>query len=183
MEYDVGGKIFQLTAARRRLGRCKPRCLVAAAFQLTAARRRLGLYDLDNPGGLEISTHSRAKAAGDDANIIAFNMREISTHSRAKAAGPEFKAWFGDWEFQLTAARRRLVVIARLHRTGIVISTHSRAKAAGSDFIDAYRKAAQISTHSRAKAAGSAAPSAAPLRALFQLTAARRRLVYFKRCV
>ena len=41
MEYDVGGKIFQLTAARRRLGRCKPRCLVAAAFQLTAARRRL----------------------------------------------------------------------------------------------------------------------------------------------
>ena len=67
----------------------------------------------------------------DDANIIAFNMREISTHSRAKAAGLRVWTWRrraiyfnsqpreGGWQgaqgiqglpgvFQLTAARRRL---------------------------------------------------------------------------
>ena len=35
---------FQLTAARRRLGRCINRAAIDRAFQLTAARRRLGRY-------------------------------------------------------------------------------------------------------------------------------------------
>ena len=35
-----------------------------------------------------ISTHSRAKAAGQSPKIIDVNLR-ISTHSRAKAAGPK----------------------------------------------------------------------------------------------
>ena len=77
-------------------------------FQLTAARRRLALYvdgipDLDN-----ISTHSRAKAAG-----VVFSPhrlpRGISTHSRAKAAGQSIEN------------------VMSMYR----ISTHSRAKAAG----------------------------------------------------
>ena len=99
---------FQLTAARRRLDMRRPtggdlnhfnsqpreggwdalkqRNHALPAFQLTAARRRLETSRvvamiLDN-----ISTHSRAKAAGIiNPEFAANNM--ISTHSRAKAAG------------------------------------------------------------------------------------------------
>ena len=98
----------------------------------------------------------------------------VSTHSRPKAAGPCSVIGAG-MPFQLTAARRRLVVIARLHRLGIVVSTHSRPKAAGTGGA------------SRATAAGrfnSQPPEGGwdvrillyRAAAAFQLTAARRRL-------
>ena len=124
-----------------------------------------------------ISTHSRAKAAGKLQRPLApflvnFNSqpreggwagwqestsyRVISTHSRAKAAGKSIDR----------------------NKASELISTHSRAKAAGrvdvaKDFFNA------ISTHSRAKAAGS--PIFSPAKKwVFQLTAARRRLVLFR---
>ena len=101
----------------------------------------------------------------------------ISTHSRAKAAG-HFRPQqtFDCYIFQLTAARRRLVVGKRFAAQESMISTHSRAKAAGR-FLSRRKRHQQfqltaarrrldpqqalistfqaISTHSRAKAAGS----------------------------
>ena len=83
-----------------------------------------------NAAGHDISTHSRAKAAG-AARYSPEWLVWISTHSRAKAAGGGLKAG----------------------KPYKVISTHSRAKAAGSDGL---RRGGRetISTHSRAKAAG-----------------------------
>ena len=55
---------FQLTAARRRLEKCRDAVDLREKFQLTAARRRLGhkqrMVELRN----RVSTHSRPKAAG-----------------------------------------------------------------------------------------------------------------------
>ena len=100
--------LFQLTAARRRL---EPYFIYvggAEIFQLTAARRRLALPNRYHKQSASISTHSRAKAAGQftitglcclpDFNsqpreggwLVRPCMRlrlRISTHSRAKAAG------------------------------------------------------------------------------------------------
>ena len=77
-------------------------------FQLTAARRRLALTEDAANEGENISTHSRAKAAG-TSRVVAMILDNISTHSRAKAAG-------------LIPQGAVLIVD---------ISTHSRAKAAG----------------------------------------------------
>ena len=99
--------------------------------------------------------------------------------------------------FQLTAARRRLVIHHKLNQPTDVVSTHSRPKAAGLIHVFAVCPD-RVSTHSRPKAAGaplhpqplqplrfnSQPPEGgwlrwppAPLKLLrFQLTAARRRL-------
>ena len=55
-------------------------------FQHTAARRRLANNDVASDIIIEVSTHSRPKAAGFDGNTIGFS-NEVSTHSRPKAAG------------------------------------------------------------------------------------------------
>ena len=59
---------------------------VLLAFQHTAARRRLGdvayLYLI----GMDVSTHSRPKAAGRQ-TLQATRCNRVSTHSRPKAAG------------------------------------------------------------------------------------------------
>ena len=61
---DFSPKLFQHTAARRRLGLKALPFTRAMAFQHTAARRRLAyLPDVINPY-LAVSTHSRPKAAG-----------------------------------------------------------------------------------------------------------------------
>ncbi len=124
-------------------------------FQLTAARRRL-------------------------ANLLTFN----GSHRR---------------KFQLTAARRRLGLARRsigrtffcfnsqppeggwiycfaawVHQT---VSTHSRPKAAGGVPLPINQRA-EVSTHSRPKAAGRITAAGRHLYIPFQLTAARRRLVY-----
>ncbi len=76
-------------------------------FQHTAARRRLG-GSIDTPSLiLEVSTHSRPKAAG---KILSDNKRyeTVSTHSRPKAAGDKKGSAIPLSLFQHTAARRRL---------------------------------------------------------------------------
>ena len=101
----------------------------AEIFQLTAARRRLALPNRYHKQSASISTHSRAKAAGQftitglcclpDFNsqpreggwLVRPCMRlrlRISTHSRAKAAGFRIIIFVRPFQFQLTAARRRL---------------------------------------------------------------------------
>ena len=147
-------------------------------------------------GQAVISTHSRAKAAG-AGSMSKPNKFQISTHSRAKAAGCSLASAKAAERFQLTAARRRLVVIARLHRLGIVISTHSRAKAAG--FLWLTRFALKANFNSQPREGGWASPLRVVIstshfnsqpreggwiyrfgrvgqRGAFQLTAARRRL-------
>ena len=58
-----------------------------------------------------VSTHSRPKAAGFCMSIESGAIR-VSTHSRPKAAGRYGSAALGRFgEFQLTAARRRLVAL------------------------------------------------------------------------
>ena len=100
--------------------------------------------------------------------------------------------------FQLTAARRRLAALATATMQESMVSTHSRPKAAGAN-LPPKVKEILVSTHSRPKAAGklsshsgqysigfnSQPPEGGWLqlrachtpRVMFQLTAARRRLV------
>ena len=56
-------------------------------FQHTAARRRLGAYYRGDEISLEVSTHSRAMAAGRAREAAADMFETVSTHSRAMAAG------------------------------------------------------------------------------------------------
>ena len=55
-------------------------------FQHTAARRRLGLQSKNIDFIVEVSTHSRPKAAGPIAEAMRAAAK-VSTHSRPKAAG------------------------------------------------------------------------------------------------
>ena len=77
-------------------------------FQLTAARRRLGLILVFRFYRQAVSTHSRPKAAGHYPSTRRLVL-PVSTHSRPKAAGSVIScACCCKSGFQLTAARRRL---------------------------------------------------------------------------
>ena len=104
-----GNTMFQHTAARRRLGRYKHRWITYQTFQHTAARRRLACRFGTAMPKTAVSTHSRPKAAGVDTNVVPFMRSKVSTHSRPKAAG--------------------FVGIAPY--CVMIVSTHSRPKAAG----------------------------------------------------
>ena len=104
-----GCMVFQLTAARRRLGVYIHGNRQPWMFQLTAARRRLVESQRFQPWvGYLVSTHSRPKAAGHNLADI-FLAHVVSTHSRPKAAG--------------------LHLVKKAGRESV--STHSRPKAAG----------------------------------------------------
>ena len=78
----------------------------------------------------DVSTHSRPKAAG--RKIISLCVIiAVSTHSRPKAAVQRFCLSVKDVLFQLTAARRRLVLRFLNMIKLRTVSTHSRPKAAG----------------------------------------------------
>ena len=124
---------FQHTAARRRLLGALRLISSYDEFQHTAARRRLLGQSIYSDYKLNVSTHSRPKAAASANKLVAYANAPVSTHSRPKAAA--FKRWcesspndsfntqppeggcylpphlktFQD-EFQHTAARRRLPV-------------------------------------------------------------------------
>ena len=101
-------------------------------FQHTAARRRLAKLRRLDCQTLQVSTHSRPKAAG--LVLASFALQKwVSTHSRPKAAGST----------QYTAPSQNPNV-----------STHSRPKAAGTAQVQK-RTEKIVSTHSRPKAAGS----------------------------
>ena len=123
-------------------------------FQLTAARRRLGKHNAEDVDSDMVSTHSRPKAAGHFFHIYLLLQFSVSTHSRPKAAGPASCPWHysnrcfnsqppeGGWippppnphaqpTFQLTAARRRLAAGKLAHIKPTIVSTHSRPKPDG----------------------------------------------------
>ena len=99
----------------------------------------------------------------------------VSTHSRPKAAGavaPIIAVAIG---FQHTAARRRLDTGKVSELLEGKVSTHSRPKAAGSLSLIS-NLSEKVSTHSRPKAAGSTHNKGLAFDMAFQHTAARRRL-------
>ena len=167
-------------------------------FQHTAARRRLGCVRDGGGQGGRVSTHSRPKAAGLSAQLKANPTKSFNTQPPEGGwatadlpmpplpcfnTQPPEGGWDANsngindsWEFQHTAARRRLVM--RIHRGSSIksgfntqppeggwalpsifvepysVSTHSRPKAAG--VRPCFRHLQYIvSTHSRPKAAGS----------------------------
>ena len=149
---DVALKLFQHTAARRRLGHAqtaKPAddggfntqppeggwklitsvLMTVAGFQHTAARRRLGYI---TPFLMvKLGFNTQPPEGGWNANRRYSIRCNVSTHSRPKAAGR-----FGTNQ-----------------RAGQEVSTHSRPKAAGA-WSHIRQKLVMVSTHSRPKAAG-----------------------------
>ena len=101
-------RLFQHTAARRRLEVVFTKDGEEVWFQHTAARRRLDFFSFNTQPRRTVSTHSRPKAAGALDKPMHPSLM-VSTHSRPKAAGA-------------------LILHVLLVNT---VSTHSRPKAAG----------------------------------------------------
>ena len=188
--------MFQLTAARRRLGGLFPAACLShgfnsqppeggwqmvfaqivrhPAFQLTAARRRLdvicALDESSNTFQLTAARRRLAERGGKARTQIRFNSQPPEGGWQDEDTELSTCAWF-----QLTAARRRLEVFILYHTLEIPVSTHSRPKAAGS-----YRTSVLNSllwfqlTAARRRLAR--IKSKAVSNSRFQLTAARRRL-------
>ena len=122
---------FQHTAARRRLLGALRLISSYDEFQHTAARRRLLGQSIYSDYKLNVSTHSRPKAAASANKLVAYANAPVSTHSRPKAAAKVMvRAVIDTSKFQHTAARRRLQDnIFNLYLL-LNVSTHSRPKAA-----------------------------------------------------
>ena len=144
-------RLFQHTAARRRLVGKIPESEHKLEFQHTAARRRL-------EGRLKTFPHP-------------FKFQHTAARRRL---GWKLVRRFLLSGFQHTAARRRLGFNAHAYCFSITVSTHSRPKAAGPRRIRLHPKQL-VSTHSRPKAAG-ITPATSYVAYRFQHTAARRRL-------
>ena len=123
-------RLFQHTAARRRLDRLRLTQTSGLLFQHTAARRRLVFPVIQIINAFWVSTHSRPKAAGN--SRLYYGMQfVVSTHSRPKAAG--------------------IGTVSVVYN--VLVSTHSRPKAAGRGTV-ILSLTIRVSTHSRPKAAG-----------------------------
>ncbi len=105
--------VFQLTAARRRLGLPSNHRLRAKNVSTHSRPKAAGQADRHHGVTAIVSTHSRPKAVG--SSCAKMSIKElVSTRSRPKAAGlmPPPKTttiWF-----QLTAARRRLDMMGEI---------------------------------------------------------------------
>ena len=143
---------FQLTAARRRLGKetsCKCKFKAVSTHSRPKAA---GFTTINNAAGQPVSTHSRPKAAGDIQWDFYITMI-VSTHSRPKAAGTS-----------------RVVAMILDN-----VSTHSRPKAAGNRPAQAPHHPVRF--NSQPPEGGWVAQLSQFLDiGRFQLTAARRRL-------
>ena len=144
--------VFQHTAARRRLVPYASSWIFRSLFQHTAARRRLVSQLIHQCKSVFVSTHSRPKAAG-MLEWLQYHYGLVSTHSRPKAAGN----------------------LAADFTTVAAVSTHSRPKAAGS--FKGYRYERQDGFNTQPPEGGwFLGLFLASRRAMFQHTAARRRL-------
>ena len=126
---------------------------------------------------LEVSTHSRPKAAGCHLNGTATTDQLVSTHSRPKAAGnitkfsvsptrgfntqPPEGGWgrinqpsFSNSTFQHTAARRRLAEHHKIFGLAYTRFQHTAARRRLGDTEPTDKAKRIVSTHSRPKAAG-----------------------------
>ena len=124
-------------------------------FQHTAARRRLDFRESCFTDCIQVSTHSRPKAAGSRLARYVPDAAEFQHTAARRRLGRFRSCRLKKTMFQHTAARRRLVVVTTTIKHGISVSTHSRPKAAG-PFDSASCQTFGVSTHSRPKAAGTA---------------------------
>ena len=145
---------FQLTAARRRLVNTQVSPLLSRSFQLTAARRRLVLLNVLFMIKLTVSTHIRPKAAGCQAVFIKIFKRRFNSQPPEGGWGKQRQLIHQQHMFQLTAARRRLVY----NYFGIkeLKCFNSQPPEGGWIFFKLRHRWQGVSTHSRPKAAGSA---------------------------
>ena len=146
--------VFQLTAARRRLPAVPPVVVERRGVQLTAARRRLHLIT--------------------DGTLSLYWFQLTAARRRL----PNFEG--GDKHldvFQLTAARRRLRRAGDGAAHHFLVSTHSRPKAAA---LRRLRPPPRSSRFNSQPPEGGCVRWRLPLKMAlwFQLTAARRRLLY-----
>ena len=146
-------RLFQHTAARRRLVRIGAMGFPFMLFQHTAARRRLVKSSIPFFSLYLVSTHSRPKAAG-----------FVSTIRRASESCFNTQPPEGGWFRQVLEKLVNVCFNTQPPEGGwenpkinislfTIVSTHSRPKAAGAG----QRQAIQdqiVSTHSRPKAAG-----------------------------
>ena len=122
-------------------------------FQHTAARRRLVQPQQFILAHTAVSTHSRPKAAGSGVTVPSLYFG-VSTHSRPKAAGTGLgKKPLLAFEFQHTAARRRLVLLPVLDLS-VNPCFNTQPPEGGWKVSFFYTNAKGVSTHSRPKAAG-----------------------------
>ena len=147
-----GFPAFQHTAARRRLVGGLLINPAAIVFQHTAARRRLEIAKGIKDKSLDVSTHSRPKAAGRVSATSLSKMRFQHTAARRRLVFTASIRLAFSW-FQHTAARRRLAGWTITAAITAYVSTHSRPKAAG-ETEQAVGTSHAVSTHSRPKAAG-----------------------------
>ena len=148
-----GGKVFQHTAARRRLGHLPdPGRALCARFNTqppeggwTAAKYRLmshGCFNTQPPEGGWAPNQKTPKG------------QKMFQHTAARRRlEPIIPAGRRNRRFQHTAARRRLADERIPELVADLVSTHSRPKAAGKIVSQAH-PCFRVSTHSRPKAAG-----------------------------
>ena len=171
---NVAIRMFQHTAARRRL---RPACLPTAGpvgFQHTAARRRLQRAVAAATLAQLVSTHSRPKAAAAMSHLDRPAV-VVSTHSRPKAAACRRQARHGNtFQFQHTAARRRLRGAPWLRTQGGRFNT--QPPEGGCRCSCSFVAPALTFQHTAARRRLRLLPPVNIAGGLFQHTAARRRL-------
>ena len=170
-------KLFQHTAARRRLLSVSVSRISRAAFQHTAARRRLRLWRNERTPYLVVSTHSRPKAAA-GRRFPVIRHSAVSTHSRPKAAALRIGSCV--WFFKVsTHSRPKAAAAGDGVDQKICQSFNTQPPEGGCLRLNRRQGSLQVSTHSRPKAAASGGFLLPPPVFPFQHTAARRRLPGF----
>ena len=145
---------FQHTAARRRLVPSTQKPVTDDSCFNTQPPEGGWAENAKKLGVDKVSTHSRPKAAGVEAELTTPQRpTAVSTHSRPKAAGnPTFRR-FDFRVFQHTAARRRLVDYLHIYfLTFLFQHTAARRRLAKQEKHP--NRQELVSTHSRPKAAG-----------------------------
>ena len=167
-------------------------------FQHTAARRRLLDRALISVAKIDVSTHSRPKAAANKRSQSRWGLNSFNTqppeggcrrtvlfecvgfefqHTAARRRLPQIPSYIiTDSLFQHTAARRRLPSTCSYCRQFNPFQ-HTAARRRLQPQSDRLYRVLAVSTHSRPKAAATLNLSWAYCSTLFQHTAARRRLL------
>ena len=169
----------------------------AIVFQHTAARRRLEIAKGIKDKSLDVSTHSRPKAAGRVSATSLSKMRFQHTAARRRLVFTASIRLAFSW-FQHTAARRRLAEHLGMRQNGQACFNTQPPEGGWPNILACDKMGKPVSTHSRPKAAGYGSTKRTPLGGcfntqppeggwftslsdamcicLFQHTAARRRL-------
>ena len=126
--HDVAWRLVSTHSRPKAAGCFNSKLICFKGFQHTAARRRLD-HDSAKQSRRQCF-NTQPPEGGWTGRLKLGSENHVSTHSRPKAAAQKLRRLESDFQFQHTAARRRLlkaVFVLRLSK----VSTHSRPKAAG----------------------------------------------------